>query len=466
VIGRRLHASALVLAAGLALAGASRAAPSRLDARAADTLIARRQLKAKDVERWVKDAGLADLVWILRRPSAELGEAEAPLLEAAARKTPPARAALKARLDARLTGLGGNRKSARPGGAIGVPRPRASVFRVSVVLPSEGDYADYGHEVIAGLEMGIASVPAAGHPIELDWRPSGDADPSRVAAILESQVDRSGALIGELLSVNTFALATGARLLGLPLISPTATDEAIGLVGPQIFQVGPSGWARGERLARYAGVRAGTRVGALVLGSLEASPLALGFCATAESLGATVVWRSGYPAGTGFREEVKQIAAHPLDVLVWDGDSREAETLLRELSRQKVALALCGSEALAPERLHAETRVLLEGVRYVADEWKLTRAVEARLDSAGAARGISQISPLHVRGWLAGRALASAVAGGALCPEEVADALRTRCASGPWLGPRRFLEVVTEGATLPVYQIARGRASAVEEGRQ
>ena len=122
-------------------------------------------------------------------------------------------------------------------------------------------------------------------------------------------------------------------------------------------------------------------------------------------------------------------------------------------------LALCGSEALAPERLHAESRVLLEGVRYVGDEWKLSRTVEARIDSVGATRGISQISPLHIRGWLAGRALAAAVAGGALCPEEVAEALKSRTAAGPWLGSRHFLDVEPEGALLPVYQISRGRAA-------
>jgi hypothetical protein len=66
-----------------------------------------------------------------------------------------------------------------------------------------------------------------------------------------------------------------------------------------------------------------------------------------------------------------------------------------------------------------------------------------------------------VRGWLAGRAIAEALAGGALCPEEVTAALASRCGAGPWLASHRFLDVFREGVTLPVVAVSHGKTGPV-----
>lgn len=453
-------------AAARSLRNGKHAAPARLDVRAADTLLVGRHARAKELESWVKGADLADLVWLLRRPARELGSAEPLLAAAALAQVSADRTALRARLVARLgTDSKGRRPGVRGGAALAAPvemaRPRASVFRVGALLPDSGDYADYARAVAIGVEIGMQSIPApGGRVIDFDFWATGDENPARVAAALEAATWRNGLLVGELLSVPTLAVATGARLVELPLISPTATDEAIGTVGAGIFQIGPSGWSRGERLARALIDRPGLRVGALTSGAPERSAFAIGFVATAESLGAILAWQSGYNPGTAFREEVRALQTNKLDVLLWDGEPREAEALLREMSRQKAAVRLCGGEGLAPERLHAEARLLLEGVRYVAEEWKLRATEQARLDSAVTARGGGPATTLHARGWLAGRAIAQALAGGALCPEEVTAALTARCGPPPWLSAHRFLDAAREGATLPLFVVQRGRAVA------
>jgi ABC-type branched-subunit amino acid transport system substrate-binding protein len=438
-------------------------AAARLDLRAADTLLVGRPARAKELESWIMGAELADLMWLLRRPAAELGVSEPLLAAAALTRASGERAALRARLAARL---GTDSKGRRPGvrGSAPAPasdfaRPRASVFRVGALLPDSGDYADYARAVAIGIDAGLQSVPApGGRAIEFDYWATGDENPARVAAVLEAASWRNGLLVGELLSVPTLAVATAARLVELPLISPTATDEAIGTIGAAIFQVGPSGWSRGERLARALIDRPGLRVGALTSGSPGRSAFAGGFLAAAESLGAIRAWQAGYNPGTAFREEVRALQTNKVDVLLWDGEPREAEALLREMSRQKAAVRLCGGEGLAPERLHAEARLLLEGVRYVAEEWRLSAAEQALLDSAVTARGDGATTPLHARGWLAGRAIAEVVASGALCPEEVAAALAARCGPPPWLSAHRFLDASRHGATLPLFTVLRGKA--------
>ncbi|HTO90522.1 MAG TPA: ABC transporter substrate-binding protein [Candidatus Sulfotelmatobacter sp.] len=473
----RIRRSLAALALGLSLSGASPArsraatAPPALDAHAADSLSTRRPAGAtrKSLERWAQSASLSDLMWILRRDPAELGEVGPMLAAAAYRHVPADRAALRQRLWVRLDEASRKSIGHRSGGgppaseaSATLARPLASVFRVAAILPDSGDYADFARELRIGLDAGLASIPApGGHTPELELWSTGNDHPARCAAALDQASRHCGVLVGELLSVNTIALATGARLLDLPLISPTATDEAIGTVGPGVFQIGPSGWSRGAALARSLVDKPGLRVGALISGGLERNAFALGFGAEAESLGGAQVWMQGYPPGTTFRDEVRAMGMQRLDALLWDGESREAETLLRELARQKVSVRLCGGEELSPERMHAESRLLLDGVRIVADEWRLPSDQQAALDSIVAARGESRSTGIHVRGWLAGRAIAEALASGALCPEEVAAALAARCGAGPWLASHRFLDVFREGATLPLVEVSHGKTSPV-----
>jgi ABC-type branched-subunit amino acid transport system substrate-binding protein len=453
----------------LAVAGSADARPApALDARAADALLAQKRGSARRraLEKWADGATLGDLVWVLRRPAAELGDSEPDLLRVALKRCPPARVALRRRLAARFeaecpdASLPHGARPARGPGEEAVPRPAASVFRIGVVLPDTGDYAGYAADLRLGLEAALAGSAAGPHAPDLEFWPTGDDDPVRGAEALEASTRHCGALVGELLSVNTIALATGARLLGVPLVSPTATDESIGALGPGVFQIGPSGWSRAERLARATIDHPGMRVGWLAAGRRNA--FVTGFEAAAESLGAAVVWRMEYPSGTGFRDEVRALAAQHLDVLLWDGEPREAETLVRELTRQKVSVRLCGDEGLAPERMHAEVRTLAEGVRYVTDEWRLPPETQALLDSVAQAHGGARAGALHVRGWLTGRALAAALAGGALCPEELAEALRARCGPPPWLTAHHFLDVPREGGALTEMVVRRGRAVPLE----
>jgi ABC-type branched-subunit amino acid transport system substrate-binding protein len=461
---------ATIAALALARPGVAREqAPSAtFDAHAVDSIVVHGPSAndKKAIERWTQSASLPDLMWILRRDPQELRDLGSMFAEAAYRRAAPDRAELRRWLWTRL-GDAARRDFSKRGGLAPTPlettplaRPLASVFRVAAILPDSGDYADFARELRIGLEAGLGSVRAPGaHTPELEVWTNGSDDAARGAAALERASLHCGALVGELLSVNTVALATGARLLGLPLISPTATDEAIGKIGPSIFQIGPSGWSRGAALARSLADHPGVRIGALVSGAVERDVFATGFAAAAESLGGVAAWMQGYPAGTSFRDEVRVLGLQRLDALLWDGETPDAETLLRELARQKVSVRLCGGEELSPDRMHADSRLLLDGVRIVPDEWQLPLDQQAALDSIVHARGEARITAIHARGWLAGRAIARAVAGGALCPDELTGALTARCGAGAWLSTHRFLDVFRDGASLPVQVVDRGKTS-------
>ncbi len=439
--------------------------PTLTDARAVDRLLATPRGGAPDraILEWAGRAGLPELLFVLRHSPAELGALEPELVRQALERTPPARTALRARLVARLAVAAPRRARALLGELSADPavlglRAYASPFRVAALLPDSGDYQSYGREVRAGLEAGLALRDAElALPLELASFASGSDQPAVLAAALDSATGRCAVVVGELLSVPTLALATAARLSGFPLLSPTATDESVGSTAPSVFQIGPSGLQRGAALALAVMAGRTPRIGILVSSARVREALPLGFERAAVGLGASVVWRDRYAPGTlNFQAQSRALLERKVEVLLWDGDSREAEALFRQLARDRVQVRVCGGESLSPEQFHSETVPLLEGVRYVADDWRLTPAREASLDSLVRARGDTPIPSLNVRGYLAAQLIADAVAGGALCGEEIVAALASRVGDDPYLRAHGFLDCTAVGARLQLFTVSHG----------
>ena len=415
--------------------------------------------------RWADEATLADLMYVLRREPGQLGGIEAVLVQRALQLAPESRAELRARLAARMALLDPARTRKRMGPLAEalrrlLPGERASAFRVGLLIPEGDSYADFAKALRGGLETGLVSTATA-IPAEVESWSTGEDDPARVGAALDSAARRSGVLVGELLSTPTLLLAAGVRAWGTPLLSPTATDETIGASGPSVYQIGPSGFERGERLARAIPLT-GRRVGILTSGTLT-SPFVRGFTETAEGSGATIVMKTTYASGATFRAEVRELMAKKVEVLFWDGEAREVVPLLRMLSREGASMRICGGQALAPEQHHVEAHFLLEGVQYVGDEFVLPKALNAMLERESMERTGSPVGPVFVRGWLAGHAIRAALDAGALCPEEIAVELEKRRTRGGFLGAHGFLEPGVQGLTLQVYAISRGKAIAARE---
>jgi ABC-type branched-subunit amino acid transport system substrate-binding protein len=264
--------------------------------------------------------------------------------------------------------------------------------------------------------------------------------------------------VGSVLDGPTLVLATAAHLDGLPLVIPGTSDEEIGAIGAPVWQIGPSGFDRGLTLARAVLVGSRARVGILASSAAEGGPFVAGFTAGCRLAQTPVVLRRVYARGSAsFTAEIRALIAQQVDLLFWEGDAREAAALLRQLMRERVSLRICGGAALAPERQYRETRMLLEGVQYVPDEWSLAAPLQAVLDSVVHSRAGVEAGPSHVRGFLAGRFLAEAVAGGALTPEEIGEKFAAWAAPDAYLRAHGFLDTRREGATLTVHRVTNGR---------
>ncbi len=441
----------------------SYAVPSSLPA--AESLATEPSSRRRDeaLGRWARRASLEDLVFLLRRPAAELAGGEAAMLNAALASAPENRADLRARLWSRLARSGSASDRARAlremarTGALPRAQPAASVFRWGILLPDSGDYDAESQAIRIGIEAGVARFPSlGGRAIDLEIVPTGHDDPGRAVAGFDAVTERAGVVIGELLGRPTLAVAAAARMRSVPLISPAASDEDIGRMGPAIFQIGPSREQSGAALARQALVQR-PRWGWLASTTLADGPFLRGFLRVADSLGVLPVWNATYsPGSQDHRGAIRAARGQGVALLVWDGEAREAEPLLRQLAQERGGVRVAGGAELNPGLYHPNAVALLENAWIVSEEWTLPASDHAWLDSTLKVQGVDTVQPHHARGFRAARVLAAAVSSGALAPEEITAFLDQWRDAGAAGGEQGFL-LGFEGASLPVGVVRRGR---------
>lgn len=402
---------------------------------------------------WAKGAALEDLLYVLRRESAVLGDLEAPALEAALSRAGTERTELRARLAARLALASPRRGSAPVAADAAAPH---SAYRIGMLLPGEGEQAEDAEQLNLGFGLGLASRTAPSRPpFELLVAHTAQDSPADVAVAFDS-LQRGVALVcGGFTRASAQLLAAASRWSGLPAVLPAVDDEA-GRLSPNAWAIGPAAEVRGAALAAAMKIAPGDRVAAITSSAADTAFTA-GFAAACRGRGAAFVTRIGYAAGNAsFAAEVRALQSQRITVLFWDGDASEAAPLLRQLTRDRVSLRICGGDGFDPARHHRETRVFLEGVLFAGEDWLLDPKAGAELSQGLEAIGGGSAGALHVRGWLAGRAVGRALASGAASPGEVAAALAKLGLPGGT--PPRMLAVIPEGAELPVFMISAGRA--------
>jgi ABC-type branched-subunit amino acid transport system substrate-binding protein len=308
----------------------------------------------------------------------------------------------------------------------------------------------------AGFEAGLQSRAAPGRPpLECVRVSTRSETPEEFAAAIDSAAAFAGALCGGVSPGSALLAAAAARWRAIPLVCLAPGDPAAVRLSNRAFGLGPTGAQRGRALAGAIAPGKKDRV-ALIVSSAADTAFASGFVASCRERGAAVVGRVVYaPGNASFTSEIRGLIGQHATVLFWDGDPPEAAALLRQLTRDRVALRICGGDGLDPARHHKESRVFLEGVTYATDDWGLGADEQARLDARLGAAGPSD--DRHVRGYLAGRLVGAAIASGALTREELAAAL-ARLATGNGAA----LDVSGQGGVLPVFSVEAAEPKRVQ----
>jgi len=162
---------------------------------------------------------------------------------------------------------------------------------------------EIGNEVYEGIQFAIeefVSDPLNRVRVTTEVRDT-ERDPrlaAKLAGELANDPDVIG-ILGPVFSLSTVAAAETAKVRGIPLITPTATANAIAATGAHVFQANPDFATRGAALARFAVQTQGYKtLAALAPNDARGRAITDAFVREAVSLGARVIASEWYQRGT------------------------------------------------------------------------------------------------------------------------------------------------------------------------
>ena len=123
--------------------------------------------------------------------------------------------------------------------SLALRRAATGLVRIGVVIPLTGRFDRYGKTFVQGLRLSVEDH-------NRDWAPNvtlvlydSEGDPLVGARKARWLLRDHGVsiLIGELFSANTAPLAAASQVVGAVLISPSATNERLAILGDGVFQL-------------------------------------------------------------------------------------------------------------------------------------------------------------------------------------------------------------------------------------
>ena len=243
--------------------------------------------------------------------------------------------------------------------------PSRGVFgRIGVLCPVTGRYARYGNAVQAGVRQAVqAEDPQGGGPWEVVIEDS-EADPVAAALATRRLIERDDCqvLLGALLSSTTATAALVAQQYGVPLVSPTATNERLGDLGDHVVQTNLSGGVEADILAHLsAEVLQKKRFAVIRPQTPEAGSMAARFIETVTGLGGEIVADEVFdPAATDFRTHVQIIRAQRPEVVFAPTTVDQMVLLGPQLDFYKVGALVLGPSEWDSARLMERAGSVME----------------------------------------------------------------------------------------------------------
>ncbi len=207
----------------------------------------------------------------------------------------------------------------RPGRRLLAPVGVVDPNQVGVVVPLTGRYAILGNAFYdAALLATQESNLEFGTEFVLKLEDSA-ADPVVSALVARELCAHEGsiAMIGGLLSAPTASAAVVCDLYGVPLLSPTATNDNIWKLGPSVFQTNITGLYEVRLLAQLAtSILLKERFAIIHPDTPEGRRHAQVFTAEIESRGGQIVATADFPAqGTDFKDPILQVRKERPEVI-------------------------------------------------------------------------------------------------------------------------------------------------------
>lgn len=228
----------------------------------------------------------------------------------------------------------------------------SDTIRIGGLAPLTGDAASYGVAVNNAIQMAVEDINVNGgidgKQIEyIYYDEKGDTTEATNAYNKLVQDDKVVAIIGDVTTKPTLAVAQTSQQDNIPIITATATAAEVTLTGPNIFRACFTDPFQGELMASYASEKLGaTKVAVLSdMADDYSSGIAEAFVAKAEELGMQVVADEKYQDGdVDFKSQLTNIKGQNPDVLFLPVYYEDLRLISAQAKEVGVTAQLCGAD--------------------------------------------------------------------------------------------------------------------------
>ena len=314
--------------------------------------------------------------------------------------------------------------------SIALRRASTGLARIGVVIPLTGRFDRYGKTFSQGLRLAIEDHNKAYAPNLTLSLYDSEGDPLVGARKARWLLRDHGVsvLIGELFSANTAPLAAASQVVGAVLISPSATNERLAILGDAVFQlhIGPSVLAPALARAFAQDLPKGS-AGILVSTSPEDSARAEAVLAALKAAGIEVAGKETVSENevdlTRSLTSLKDKHASGLFLLT---PPRLAGIAAAQLSGAWPKVKVYGFDTLDPAGMGAEAKTALEGATYVSADYAMQGAARDSFETRYQKAYGEAPTRMSVRGYLVGLSVTRGIERGSLNASMLREALRTQ----------------------------------------
>lgn len=197
------------------------------------------------------------------------------------------------------------------------------VVQIGGLAPLTGDVSIYGVSSMNGVEIAIDEINEAGgiNGKEIKWNVYDTQGDSTEAVTAYNRLVDEGAqaIIGEIVSKPSAAVAEASTADGIPVITPTGTMPSITVGKANVFRQCFTDSYQGEVLARFVASDLGAKTVGVVFNTSDDYSVGVkdAFVAEAEANGLTVVAQEAYGGtDTDFKPQLTKMVTDQPDVLL------------------------------------------------------------------------------------------------------------------------------------------------------
>jgi branched-chain amino acid transport system substrate-binding protein len=223
--------------------------------------------------------------------------------------------------------------------------------RVGLFIPLTGSQASFGIDALNGAKLAVDEINEQGgvldHPVNLIIKDT-ESRTEQIATVVGELIDTEKviALIGEITSDRTLTAARLAQERGIPLITPSATNEKITAVGDYVFRVCYTDAFQAAMMTKFARSLDVDKVAMFFDGSNPYGiSLSKAFKVDFIKLGGSIVAEETYRAGdVDYATQLKAIKLKNPDIVFLPSYFAEAAVIIKQARQLGIEVPFLGTD--------------------------------------------------------------------------------------------------------------------------